>query len=207
MITAPDASSDTGTRSDNHPGGCHSSVAPTLVLGGVRSGKSRLAERLAGQQALESGGSVLYLATATVGEDAEMQARIQTHRARRPAHWGLMEEPLHLAEALEQATAAHSCVLVECLTLWLANLLWAQDEALLARELAALRALLPVLPGPVIFVSNETNQGVIPVDALARRYCDLAGALHQDIASHCQRVLLCVAGLPLTLKGEPMEAA
>ncbi|WPL17010.1 Adenosylcobinamide kinase [Thiorhodovibrio winogradskyi] len=171
-----------------------------LILGGVRSGKSRLAERLARGR----GWPVTYLATATPGEDAEMRARIAVHRGRRPADWALIEEPLYLASALRAATGPECCVLVECLTLWLANLLWAGDERLLERELAELRALLPDLPGQVIFVGNETNQGIIPVDALARRYCDLAGELHQDIARHCQRALLCVAGLPLVLKGPPL---
>lgn len=168
-----------------------------LILGGVRSGKSRLAERLA----LESGWPVTYLATATTGQDAEMQARVQAHRARRPREWTLVEEPLRLTRALGAAAGPERCVLVECLTLWLANLLWAEDEPLLQDELAGIRALLPELPGRVIFVSNETNQGVIPVDALARRYCDLAGELHQDLARQCERVLLCVAGLPLVVKG------
>ncbi|EIC21105.1 bifunctional adenosylcobinamide kinase/adenosylcobinamide-phosphate guanylyltransferase [Thiorhodovibrio frisius] len=171
-----------------------------LILGGVRSGKSRLAERLA----RASGWPVTYLATATPGEDAEMRARVKAHRDRRPADWALIEEPLHLAAALRAASAPERSVLVECLTLWLANLLWAEDEPLLQRELADLRALLPSLPGQVIFVGNETNQGIIPVDALARRYCDLAGELHQDIARQCQRALLCVAGLPLVLKGPPL---
>lgn len=168
-----------------------------LILGGVRSGKSRLAERLA----RASAGSVCYLATATAGDDAEMQARIQRHRDRRPAVWGLVEEPLHLAEALRAASGPQCAVIVECLTLWLANLLWAEDESLLQSELGALRALLPELRGRVVFVANETNLGVIPVDAIARRYCDLAGELHQDVAAACDRVMLCVAGLPLALKG------
>jgi adenosylcobinamide kinase/adenosylcobinamide-phosphate guanylyltransferase len=172
-----------------------------LILGGVRSGKSRLAERLARETALP----VTYLATATIGEDAEMRARVQAHRERRPPEWGLVEEPLHLAAALRQTTAPGRCVLVECLTLWLANLLWADDERLLQQELSALHARLPELPGPVIFVGNETNQGIIPMDALARRYCDLAGELHQRIAQASERVLLCVAGLPLALKGPSLS--
>lgn len=170
----------------------------TLVLGGVRSGKSRLAERLARNSARP----VTYLATATV-TDGEMDARIQAHRERRPADWQLVEEPLHLAAALREAMRPERCLIVECLTLWLANLLWAPESGLLEDELAALRALVPDLDGQVIFVGNETNQGIIPVDALARRYCDLAGQLHQDIAHYCDSVYLCVAGLPLTLKGCP----
>lgn len=171
-----------------------------LILGGVRSGKSRLAERLA----RASGWPVTYLATATPGEDVEMQVRVAAHQARRPPDWALIEEPLHLAAALESCAAPDHCVLVDCLTLWLANLLWTEDETLLQQELADLRAVLPTVPGQVIFVGNETNLGIIPVDALARRYCDLAGELHQDIARACQRALLCVAGLPLVFKGPPL---
>ncbi len=179
------------------------SSTPVLILGGVRSGKSRLGERLACASATR----VTYLATATGDADTEMAARIAAHRARRPPDWALVEEPLHLATTLRTVMEPGRCVLVECLTLWLANLLWAEDETLLARELADLRVLLPALQGQVIFVGNETNQGIIPVDALARRYCDLAGELHQDIARQCQRVLLCVAGLPLVLKGPPLAGA
>lgn len=171
---------------------------PMLILGGVRSGKSRLAERLA----RASGRAVTYVATATAS-DAEMRARIQTHRDRRPPNWRLIEEPLQLAAALRTAMHPGGCLIVECLTLWLANLLWAEESGILEREHAALRTLLPELCGQVIFVGNETNQGIIPVDAVARRYCDLAGALHQEIAGYCESVYLCVAGLPLTLKGQP----
>ncbi len=171
----------------------------TLILGGVRSGKSRLAERLA----RESGDAVTYIATARPSDD-EMAARIAAHRERRPAHWRVVEEPLALVDVLRREAAAGRCVLVECLTLWLSNLLWADDEARLQQALAALPALLPTLPGRVIFVGNETNLGVIPMHALARRYCDLAGSLHQQLAAHCQAVYFTAAGLPLALKGPPL---
>ncbi|MBB1125151.1 bifunctional adenosylcobinamide kinase/adenosylcobinamide-phosphate guanylyltransferase [Thiospirillum jenense] len=167
-----------------------------LILGGVRSGKSRFAE----QRALESGLAVRYLATATAG-DAAMAARIAAHQARRPATWQVIEEPIHLAAALTAATSPQHCVLVECLTLWLTNLLCAGDETQLQRELTALHDRLPHLPGQVIFVTNETNLGIIPADALSRRYGDLAGELHQALAAHCGQVWLCVAGLPVILKG------
>ncbi len=171
----------------------------TLILGGVRSGKSRLAERLA----RASGLPVTYLATATAGDD-EMGARIAAHQAHRPASWSLIEEPIRLAERLaEQAVAGH-CVIVECLTLWLTNLLCQSDQTLLERELDALHACLPRLGGSVILVGNETNMGVVPLDALSRRYVDLAGRLHQELAAQCDRVVLCVAGLPLSLKGGPV---
>ncbi|MEA1052740.1 bifunctional adenosylcobinamide kinase/adenosylcobinamide-phosphate guanylyltransferase [Lamprobacter modestohalophilus] len=167
-----------------------------LILGGVRSGKSRLAERLA----RESGLPVTYLATATAS-DGEMRERIAAHRQRRPANWALIEEPLALPAALASSCTAGHCVLVECLTLWLANLLWAEEPERLDAELAALDALLPRLPGQVIFVGNEVNMGVIPVNDLARRYGDLAGSLHQRIAAQADQVVLTVAGLPLVLKG------
>jgi adenosylcobinamide kinase/adenosylcobinamide-phosphate guanylyltransferase len=96
-------------------------------------------------------------------------------------------------------------MLVECLTLWLSNLLWADDETGLQRELATLPALLPALPGRVICVGNETNLGVIPMNALARRYCDLAGTLHQRLAARCDAVYLIAAGLPLVLKGPQIQ--
>jgi adenosylcobinamide kinase/adenosylcobinamide-phosphate guanylyltransferase len=174
----------------------------TLILGGVRSGKSRLAERLA----RDSGLAVTYLATARAS-DAEMTARIEAHRAHRPADWRLIEEPVALTERLRAAAAADRCVLVECLTLWLSNLLWAEDEPMLQRELEALPELLPRLPGRVILVGNETNLGVIPANALARRFCDLAGTLHQRLAEHCGAVYFTAAGLPLALKGPAPEPA
>jgi adenosylcobinamide kinase/adenosylcobinamide-phosphate guanylyltransferase len=169
----------------------------TLVLGGVRSGKSRLAERLAAG----SGREVVYVATARAGDDAGMQARIAAHRGRRPADWQLIEEPLALATTLQAACSARRCVLVDCLTLWLANLLWYPDPDRLQAELDAFHALLPVLPGQIVLVSNEVNLGFMPMDAQARRYGDLAGELHQRLAGACDRVVFTVAGLPLVLKG------
>ena len=166
-----------------------------LILGGVRSGKSRLAE----QHAQASGLPVIYLATATV-QDGEMRARVAHHQAQRPGHWQLVEEPLALASALQHHAAEHRCVLVDCLTLWLTNLLCAEDEARLRREVAALLEVLPGLPGQIILVSNETGMGVVPLGELTRRYCDEAGRLHQAVAQCCGRVILTVAGLPLNLK-------
>ena len=166
-----------------------------LILGGMRSGKSRLAE----QHAQASGLPVTYLATATVQDD-EMRARVAHHQAQRPGHWQLVEEPLVLAAVLQRHAAEHRCVLVDCLTLWLTNLLCAQDEARLQQEVAALLEVLPGLPGQIILVSNETGMGVVPLGELTRRYCDEAGRLHQAVAQCCDRVILTVAGLPLNLK-------
>jgi adenosylcobinamide kinase/adenosylcobinamide-phosphate guanylyltransferase len=167
-----------------------------LILGGVRAGKSALAER----RAQESGRAVTFIATAQAG-DEEMAARIRAHRARRPVSWALVEEPLALAAALVRHAAADRCLVVDCLTLWLSNLLHAEDSELFARERAALLEVLPALPGDLILVSNEVNMGVVPLGALARRFCDEAGRLHQALAQCCDRVTLVVAGLPLVLKG------
>ena len=173
------------------------STGKTLILGGVRSGKSRLAERLAGA----SGLPVTYIATATAGDDA-MRARIAAHRARRPATWSLVEEPRALAATLHSHAAPDRCLLVDCLTLWLTNLLMAEDPSALERERAALLDTLPSLPGQLILVSNETNMGVMPLGELSRRYCDEAGQLHQELARCCEQVILTIAGLPHFLKGE-----
>jgi len=167
-----------------------------LILGGVRSGKSALAE----QRALASGLRVTYVATATAG-DAEMAARIQRHQLERPSGWELIEEPIALAEALRQSAAPERCLLVDCLTLWLNNLLGFANEAEFQQQRQALLDLLPQLPGHIILVSNEINMGVVPMGELSRRFCDEAGWLHQALAPICQRVTLTVAGLPLVLKG------
>ena len=170
-----------------------------LILGGARSGKSRLAERLAG----ESGLPVTYIATSQP-LDGEMSARIAQHRARRPAGWGLIEEPLALAAALRAQAAPDRCLLVDCLTLWLTHLLMLDDTARLAAERDALLDCVAALPGRVLLVSNETGLGVVPLGELSRRYVDEAGWLHQALAERCGRVVFTVAGLPMTLKGEPL---
>ena len=167
-----------------------------LILGGVRSGKSRLAE----QHANETGLDVMYVATAQV-RDAEMQQRIAQHQARRPAHWQVIEAGHDLAQVLQQHAGAGRCVLVDCLTLWLTQLLCDLSEAELHREVDAVLAVLPTLPGQIILVSNETNMGVVPLGELSRRYCDEAGRLHQQVGAICERVILTVAGLPLIVKG------
>ncbi|OXS22799.1 bifunctional adenosylcobinamide kinase/adenosylcobinamide-phosphate guanylyltransferase [Pseudomonas rhodesiae] len=167
-----------------------------LILGGARSGKSRLAETLAVDTALP----VIYVATSQP-QDGEMNARVALHRQRRPAHWGLIEEPIELARVLHEHAAADRCLLVDCLTLWLTNLLMLEDPQRLALERDQLLETLATLPGEIIFVSNETGLGVVPLGELTRRYVDEAGWLHQALAERCQRVVLTVAGLPLTLKG------
>ncbi|HKJ76213.1 MAG TPA: bifunctional adenosylcobinamide kinase/adenosylcobinamide-phosphate guanylyltransferase [Gammaproteobacteria bacterium] len=165
-----------------------------LILGGARSGKSALAE----QRLRDADRSVVYVATAEAG-DEEMAARIAHHRERRPAAWALVEEPLALAGALEAEAAAGRALLVDCLTLWLTNLLAAGEERFEAERRAFLEVL-PDLPGHVILVSNEVGLGIVPDNPLARRFRDEAGRLNQAVAARCERVTFVAAGLPLELK-------
>ncbi len=167
-----------------------------LILGGARSGKSHYAERLAQQ----SGHEVIYIATAQA-RDAEMQERITHHRTTRPAHWQTLEEPLTLALTLQNHAAPQRLLLVDCLTLWLTNLLCLEDAQRLQAETNALRETLPRLPGHIILVSNEVGFGVVPMGELTRRYVDSAGRLHQQLAAQIETVVLMVAGLPQVLKG------
>lgn len=165
-----------------------------LILGGARSGKSRYAEARA------QGADCVYIATATAG-DGEMATRIAHHRDARGEHWRTIEEPLALAAVLAREAADGRCVLVDCLTLWLTNLLLSDDLEAFARERAALLAWLPQHRGHIVFVSNEVGQGVVPMDALSRRFVDESGRLHQDLAAQCDRVVFVTAGLPQVLKG------
>lgn len=166
-----------------------------LILGGARSGKSRRAE----QMAADSGKSVTYIATATALDD-EMQDRIAHHQQQRPAHWMLVEEPLALADALRQSAAPDRCIIVDCLTLWLNNLLCGNNEQRMQSEIALLLEALPQLKGDIILVSNETGMGIVPLGELSRQFVDTAGRLHQSLATLCDHVTLVVAGLPLNLK-------
>jgi adenosylcobinamide kinase/adenosylcobinamide-phosphate guanylyltransferase len=167
----------------------------TLVLGGVRSGKSRHA----GELARAHGGPITLIATGSA-QDEEMTRRIAAHRRERPRDWSVIEEPLRLAAALRAAGAPGGIVIVDCLTLWLTNLLCGEDPDALAREAAGLIETLAELPGHCVLVSNEVGWGIMPVNALARRFADEAGALHQRLATRCDRVILMAAGLPLSLK-------
>jgi adenosylcobinamide kinase / adenosylcobinamide-phosphate guanylyltransferase len=171
----------------------------TFIVGGARSGKSAYAERLA----RESGLSVTYVATARIG-DGEFAQRVEHHRARRPAHWALVEAPLDLAGALDTTAAPGHCVLIDCLTLWLANLLcppdaehprddWAERIDAFAR--ACERA-----QGTVLVVSNEIGMGVVPMGAATRLFVDELGRLNQRVAALADRATLVAAGLPLVLK-------
>jgi adenosylcobinamide kinase/adenosylcobinamide-phosphate guanylyltransferase len=185
-------------------------VTRTLLLGGARSGKSGLAERLA----RESGKDVVYVATSYAG-DAEMAARIAHHRARRPSGWTTVEEATALASALRAQCAPGRIVIVDCLTLWLTNLMFAARQdfpdvgpidlpPLFEAERAALLDWLDEpSAGDVVFVSNEVGMGIVPYGAVSRVFADEAGRLNQDVAARCDRVLFVAAGLPLALKGAP----
>jgi len=174
-----------------------SSLPPvTLVLGGARSGKSSYAEQLAESQ----GGACVYVATATAG-DAEMADRIARHQERRGARWRTVEAPLDLSGTLAASASSNSVVLVDCLTLWLSNVLFKKLDV--ENECGKLLAALPELAGPVIFVSNEVGLGIVPDNALARRFRDEAGRLNQAVAAAAQSVVFVAAGLPLTLKPAP----
>lgn len=165
----------------------------TLVLGGARSGKSRFAEELLADRA----GHRLYLATAEA-RDAEMAARIERHRQRRGAGWRVVEAPLDVAPAI--AAAGKDAVLLDCLTLWLSNLMSAgRDVEKAAEELC--RALGKAL-APIVVVSNEVGLGIVPDNALARDFRDQAGRLNQQVAAAADRVYFMAAGLPLILKDE-----
>ena len=159
----------------------------TFVLGGARSGKSRHAEVLVQAHP----GPWTYVATAQ-GWDDEMRARIAAHRALRPPGWRTIEAPMDLAGALDTPEP----VLVDCLTLWLTNLMLA-DRAV---DWPALRTALEMRQAPTVIVSNEVGLGIVPDNALARAFRDAAGVLHQQVAAQADRVLFMVAGLPMVVK-------
>ncbi len=171
-----------------------------FVLGGMKSGKSRLASEIAQASAKQT----VLIATAT-GNDDEMRRRIERHRLDRleqnAADWQVIEEPVAVAEALLECQPTSDIVVIDCLTLWLTNLLLAEDKTLLAREQKALLQVLATTKLEVVLVSNEVSMGVIPLGELSRRFCDEAGVLHQQIAGLCDTVILSVAGLPHYLKG------
>lgn len=170
-----------------------------LILGGARSGKSRFAE----ERALASGKALVYLATAET-RDREMSERVKLHQQRRSDDWALIEEPLRLAETLQQHSQTDNCILVDCLTLWLTNCLLQSEDVKQDGEWQSERTklldTLQTLPGDVIFVSNEVGQGVVPMGELSRKFVDEAGWLHQELAKVCDSVVFVVAGLPQFLK-------
>ena len=173
-------------------------LATTLVLGGARSGKSAFAEQLVG----DSGLAKVYLATATAGDD-EMKVRIARHRAQRGEGWTTVEEPLALVDALTREATRGRAVLVDCLTLWLSNLMLAErDPDVEARRLTRF---LGDARYPVVFVSNEVGLGLVPETPLGRRFRDAQGRLNQLVAACVPNVVFIAAGLPLWLKKSSLQ--
>ena len=176
-----------------------------LILGGARSGKSRMAERTAAASNL----AITVIATAEA-LDPEMAARIERHRVDRPSDWRIVEAPRGLAETLQRECALERCVVVDCLTMWLANLMNGAEHmdaphdagklTELVAEREALQSVLPTLPGHVILVANEVGLGLVPETPLGRLFRDEAGRLNQELAEQCERVTLVTAGLPMVLK-------
>ena len=166
----------------------------TLVLGGTRSGKSAYGERLILAAQPER---PLYIATGQALDD-EMAERIRRHRQARGVHWETLEEPIDLIGAL--TVHRNRAILVDCLTLWLSNLLLAEQD--IARQREMLVAAVAGLGGPVVLIANEVGLGIVPDNALARRFRDEAGWLNQALAQVCDRVIFMAAGLPLVMKGD-----
>lgn len=172
-----------------------------LVLGGTRSGKSRLAERLAAEH-----GPVTYLATATVdATDPEMVARIERHRADRPEDWTTIEVPRDLEAVLPTIAAREGSVVIDCVTLWITNLLLGLGNGVPLSDPEVLDAVVRAMhagrgQARVIWVSNEVGSSVVPANALARRFADIQGLANQRLAAGCDAVHLCVAGLSIRLK-------
>ncbi|MFZ6709981.1 bifunctional adenosylcobinamide kinase/adenosylcobinamide-phosphate guanylyltransferase [Undibacterium sp. TC9W] len=184
----------------------------SLIFGGARSGKSAFAEQLAIKLS-DSKQQVLYLATASAG-DTEMQERIAHHRARRPADWGTLEQSLELGATIMARSRADNILLVDCLTVWLSNLLFSGEVDFpeighitpppqFAVQRQALLYALAQAPGKIILVSNEVGMGIVPMGAVSRWFVDEAGRLNQSVAAIADNVVWVAAGLPLYLKGQP----
>ncbi len=170
-----------------------------LVLGGVRSGKSHYAE----QQAINSGKQVIYIATAEAG-DKEMQVRINLHRQGRPQNWETVEQPIRLAETIKQYDNQNNYLVVDCLTLWLSNILFDKQgelkQTIFEKQTHELFTTLTTFSGHIILVTNEVGLGIVAMDKMTRRFVDEAGLLHQKIATLSHKVVLITAGLPQILK-------
>jgi adenosylcobinamide kinase / adenosylcobinamide-phosphate guanylyltransferase len=174
------------------------SNAVILVLGGVRSGKSRYAQHLAEQST-----RVTFVATAERRDDDEMCRKIERHRAERPTHWATVEEPVALGRVIQSSEDDCDTILIDCLTLFGANLIetCGSDEASIEASVGELCAALKATTRTVILVSNEVGSGVVPAYALGRRFRDIVGEINQRVAAVADTVLLMVAGLPFPLKG------
>jgi adenosylcobinamide kinase/adenosylcobinamide-phosphate guanylyltransferase len=176
----------------------------TLIIGGARSGKSRLAEELA----LSHGPPLAYLATGSAG-DAEMAARIARHQSRRGPDWTTIEEPMRLPDTVRGAAARYRVILVDCLTLWISNLLldyestYSRDEvpAMVLADVRSLTDVLRQVEVPVVLVSSEVGMGIVPDNRLGRLFRDLAGEANEMVAGVADQVYVCFAGVPLKIKG------
>lgn len=171
-----------------------------LILGGVKSGKSRHAEERAERLALANPAHRLHMLVTAQALDSEMKARIAKHKSDRGDNWNTVEAPICLAKALDALSGSDNIVVIDCLTLWLTNLLMLEDEARMQLEIEAFVTSLEAYQGSIVLVSNETNMGIMPLGELSRRYCDMVGILHQQLASLCDNVDLIVAGLAMNLK-------
>lgn len=179
----------------------------TLIIGGARSGKSAYAERLA----VASRKRIVYIATAQAGDD-EMKSRIAHHRERRDVYWTTVEETIELGRTIEKHSGPDTLIMVDCLTVWLSNLLFSDERSypeigviepppVFQYQRSLLLKALENAKGGVILVSNEIGQGVVPLGAISRWFVDESGRLNQDVAVVCNRAVLIVAGLPVVLKG------
>jgi adenosylcobinamide kinase/adenosylcobinamide-phosphate guanylyltransferase len=177
-------------------------MAHTIIItGGARSGKSVCAEN----RAREFGGALCYLATAQTRDD-EMDERVRRHRERRGAEWTTVEEPIHLSQALARSDGQFQVILVDCLTLWISNLLFTYEESgedveeCINQDLHRLRSTLRTMTTPVILVTNEVGMGIVPDNRLARLFRDLAGTVNRNLAEGADEVHMVISGIPLKLK-------
>ena len=188
-------------------------MSRSLIFGGARSGKSAYAEQLALRLSAEGGKQVIYLATAAAA-DSEMQQRIVHHQSRRPADWQTIEQTTALGAAIQEYSQPGTVLLIDCLTVWLSNLLFSENvefpeigqitpPALFAEQRSEMLNALEQAKGDVILVSNEVGMGIVPMGAISRWFVDEAGRLNQAVAASCDKVVWVAAGLPLFLKGAP----
>lgn len=176
----------------------------TLILGGVRSGKSHYAEKLSIQRVKESQGKLVYIATSFPYDD-EMKQRVDEHQEQRRLSgqkWITVEETLYLANSLKLHASANTTILIDCLTLWMTNLLCHENTGLLNQETEKLLSSIPKLKGNILFVSNETGLGIVPIDKLTRQFVEKMGRFHQDLAVVCDQVDFVIAGLTINIKSK-----
>lgn len=172
-----------------------------LIIGGARSGKSRLAQEYAKQWQAHSQGEVIVIATADNTEGA-MAKRIAHHKSQRPEQWRLVETTLDLARVLQHESRSGNLILVDCLTFWLSNV--QLSDRIWVQEKQALLDVLAQVPGELVLISNEVGQGVVPLGELSREFVDESGWLHQSLSKQLDRVTVAIAGLPLLIKSEEL---